>query len=362
MKIVTILGARPQFIKAAAVSRIISDRNDFQEVIIHTGQHYDENMSDIFFEEMKIPIPKYKLSIGGKSHGVMTGLMMRDIEKCILNEKPDGILVYGDTNSTLAGSLVGSKLNLPIFHVEAGLRSFNMRMPEEINRIITDRLSTILFCPTKAAVKNLINEGYKNIKSARIEHVGDVMQDAVDYYTMINTSKILENLNLRANEYVLATIHRAENTDEIKRLKEIFKALNEIAKQKRIILPLHPRTKSKMEEIELSDKIKVIEPVGYFDMISLTQNCSLVITDSGGLQKEAYFASKHCITVRDETEWIELVEGGFNKCVGSDKNLILQAFKNFQKKSFIKTRDYYGAGKASQKIVQHISSFFNLPI
>lgn len=359
MKIATILGARPQFIKAAAVSRAIIEHGKFEEVIIHTGQHYDPNMSAIFFDEMNIPLPKHHFSIQEKTHGSMTGRMLIEIEECILEEKPDAILVYGDTNSTLAGALVGSKLHIPVFHVEAGLRSFNMRMPEEVNRILTDRVSTILFCPTKTAVQNLESEGYDSIRSAQVEIVGDVMEDAVLYYSKNNQSSILKDLNLDSGKYYLATIHRAENTDVRERLEDMFAALNQIAESHPVVLPLHPRTKSKLEGIDISEDIIIIDPVGYMDMLTLTQNCSLVFTDSGGLQKEAYFASKFCITMRDETEWVELIDGGYNLCVGADKVKIQQAFDHFTNREFVKKEQLYGGGTASKRIVEKIDAFFS---
>ncbi|MEA3383322.1 MAG: UDP-N-acetylglucosamine 2-epimerase (non-hydrolyzing), partial [Campylobacterota bacterium] len=300
MKIVTILGARPQFIKAGSVSRMISNYKEIQEVIVHTGQHYDANMSDIFFEEMQIPKPDYFLGIGGKSHGAMTGQMIEKIEEVALKEKPDWIIVYGDTNSTLAGAIVASKLHIKLAHIEAGLRSFNMKMPEEVNRILTDRVSNILFCPTNTAIKNLENEGYNNI-DCKIVKSGDVMQDGAMFY---------KNLAVKPtcyikDEYILCTIHRAENTDDERRVTNIFEALNEIAKEKQVILPLHPRTKKILNNLKLNiQNLTLIDPVGYLEMVWLIDNCSLVMTDSGGLQKEAYFFNKQCITLRDETEWV----------------------------------------------------------
>ena len=352
MKIVTILGARPQFIKAGSVSREIVKHENIEEVIVHTGQHYDANMSDIFFDEMKIPKPNYFLGIGGKSHGAMTGQMIEKIEEVLLKEKPDWVMVYGDTNSTLAGAIVASKLHIKLAHIEAGLRSFNMKMPEEVNRILTDRVSQILFCPTNTAVKNLKNEGYDNL-DIKVVKSGDVMQDGAMFYRDLAQKPSCDI----KDEYILCTIHRAENTDDETRLKDIFSALNEIAQQKQIILPLHPRTKKILKELQIdTDKLTIIDPVGYLEMVWLIDNCSLVMTDSGGLQKEAYFFEKQCITLRDETEWVELVENGFNTLVGANKEKILTAFKDT--KSFkAKEINLYGGGKASEKIIKELLAY-----
>ncbi len=330
-KIVTILGARPQFVKAAVLSRIISKYNTIEEVIIHTGQHYDANMSAIFFEEMEIPKPKYNLAINGLSHGAMTGQMLLKIEEVLVEEKPDLVVVYGDTNSTIAGALAAKKLHIKVAHVEAGLRSFNMKMPEEINRILTDRISDLLLCPTNTAIKNLENEGFANF-SSKVVKCGDIMKDAVVFYSKKSAEKsfIISKLNLQSNNFVLATIHRQENTDNIENLKAIFEGLQEINKIKQVVLPLHPRTKAILEENNLKYNITIIEPVGYFDMLELLKNCNLVVTDSGGLQKEAFFNKKHCIIVREETEWVELVSNGFAKIVGSNQKEMLKAFDNFQ--------------------------------
>jgi UDP-GlcNAc3NAcA epimerase len=351
IKIVTILGARPQFIKAGSVSREIAKHNEIKEIIVHTGQHYDVNMSNIFFEEMKIPKPDYFLGIGGKSHGAMTGQMMEKIEEVALKEKPDWILVYGDTNSTLAGALVASKLHIKLAHVEAGLRSFNMRMPEEVNRILTDRISNVLFCPTDTAVKNLKKEGYDNFNCEIIKS-GDVMYDAVLYYKQF--AKKPTNLKINKN-FVLCTVHRAENTDNLKRLKNIFEALEEIGKNIPVVLPIHPRTKNKLKDLLLSlSNIIIIEPVGYFEMLWLLKNCKIVITDSGGLQKEAFFFKKFCITLRDETEWIELVEIGANKLVGADKNRILKIYEKISNINLDSSVNLYGNGEASKVIVKYL--------
>jgi UDP-GlcNAc3NAcA epimerase len=348
MKILTILGARPQFIKAGSVSREIQKHKNIQEIIVHTGQHYDADMSDVFFEQMQIPKPDYFLGIGGKSHGAMTGQMIEKIEEVAIKEKPDWIMVYGDTNSTLAGALVASKLHIKLAHIEAGLRSFNMKMPEEINRILTDRISNILFCPTDAAVKNLKNEGYDSF-TCKVVKSGDVMQDGALFYKNL---AIKPSLHVK-DDFILCTIHRAENTDDKTRLKSIFEALNEITQEKQVILPLHPRTKKLLPStISLHPNITLIEPVGYLEMVWLIDNCSLVMTDSGGLQKEAYFFNKPCITLRDETEWIELVECGANVLAGADKEKILDTFKNHSKFKIHHSKlDLYGGGKASEKIV-----------
>jgi UDP-GlcNAc3NAcA epimerase len=352
MKIVTILGARPQFIKAGSVSREIAKYKEIEEVIVHTGQHYDANMSDIFFDEMKIPKPDYFLGIGGKSHGAMTGQMIEKIEEVCLKEKPDWVMVYGDTNSTLAGAIVASKLHIKLAHIEAGLRSFNMKMPEEVNRILTDRVSQILFCPTDTAVQNLKNEGYDNL-DVKVVKSGDVMQDGAMFY-----KNLAQKPSCDIQEgYILCTIHRAENTDDVTRLENIFAALNEIVKEKQIILPLHPRTKKILQESKIdTDNLTIIDPVGYLEMVWLIDNCSLVMTDSGGLQKEAYFFEKQCITLRDETEWVELVENGFNTLVGADKTKILAAFNNTTMFSD-KDLDLYGGGRASENIIQELLKY-----
>jgi len=351
IKIVTILGARPQFIKAGTVSREIAKHKEIEEIIIHTGQHYDANMSDIFFEQMKIPKPNYFLGIGGKTHGAMTGQMIEKIEEVALKEKPDWILVYGDTNSTLAGAIVASKLHIKLAHIEAGLRSFNMKMPEEINRILTDRVSNILFCPTNTAIQNLKNEGFEKF-GCKIIKSGDVMQEGAMFYKNLAIKPKLEI----KKDFILCTIHRAENTDNEEKLKSIFDALNEIGKTKQIILPLHPRTKKILENLNLNvQNLTLIEPLGYLEMVWLINNCSLVMTDSGGLQKEAYFFEKQCITLRDETEWVELIDCEANTLSGADKNKILEAYKNnseFNKEN--SKLDLYGDGKASINIINEL--------
>jgi len=353
-KIVTILGARPQFVKAAVLSRVISKYRNIEEVIVHTGQHYDANMSAIFFEEMEIPKPKYNLQINGLSHGAMTGQMLQKIEEILVEEKPSLVVVFGDTNSTIAGALAAKKMNIKVAHVEAGLRSFNMKMPEEINRILTDRISDLLLCPTDTAIENLQKEGFDNMPS-KVVKCGDIMKDAVEFYgkTSSQKSSIISKLKLQSNSYVLATIHRQENTDTIENLKSIFDGLQKINKQKQVVMPLHPRTKAILEKHNLAYNITIIDPVGYFDMLELLKNCNLVVTDSGGLQKEAFFNKKHCIIAREETEWIELVLNGFAKIVGSDSQTILNAFENFQNSSTNFDMELYG-NEVGEKIYNEI--------
>jgi len=356
MKIVTILGARPQFIKAGSVSREIlrlqQSGEEIKEVIIHTGQHYDVNMSDVFFKELKIPKPNYFLGIGGKTHGAMTGQMIEKIEEILVKEKPEWVIVYGDTNSTLAGAIAASKLHIKIAHIEAGLRSFNMQMPEEVNRILTDRISSLLFCPTKLAVDNLTNEGVNNWNTnASVILSGDVMLDGAVFYKDFAQKPIDMNI---LDDFVLCTIHRAENTDDTTKLNNIVSALNEIAKEKQVILPLHPRTKSILEQGSYDvSNLTIIDPVGYLNMVWLIDNCSLVMTDSGGLQKEAFFFAKPCITMRDETEWVELVNNGFNVVVGANKEKITRAYN-----SYIFNHDFemnlYGLSCTSKLIVEEI--------
>jgi UDP-GlcNAc3NAcA epimerase len=312
-------------------------------------------MSDIFFDEMEIPKPNYHLNINGLGHGAMTGQMLEGIEKILLEEKPDYVLVYGDTNSTLAGALAAKKIHIKVVHVEAGLRSFNMQMPEEVNRILTDRISDILFCPTEQAIKNLDNEGYKNI-DCKILNTGDIMQDAAIFYSKKSEEKstIIKQLGLENKPFVLATIHRAENTDNIERITEIVKALNKINETFEVVLPIHPRSKNILEKNNIKLNFKCIEPVGYFDMIQLISKSSLVLTDSGGLQKEAYFFNKFCITFRDQTEWVELVENGYNKITGSNANKMIEAFDYFKNKPFEKITELYGGGKAAQTMTQFL--------
>ncbi|MFB2800290.1 non-hydrolyzing UDP-N-acetylglucosamine 2-epimerase [Shewanella seohaensis] len=357
MKLVTILGARPQFIKAGTVSRAISKNKNIKEVIVHTGQHYDCNMSDIFFDEMKIPKPDYFLGIGGGSHGAMTGQMLEKIEEVLINESPDWVLVYGDTNSTLAGALAASKLHIKIAHVEAGLRSFNTNMPEEINRILTDRVSSYLFCPTQEAISNLQLEGvdYWNTKYTLS---GDVMHDGAKFYSGLSKKPV--DLDV-SDDFVLVTLHRAENTDNPERLLNIVEAINKVSETSLVIFPIHPRTRAKLEssKIKIGSNVLVIPPVGYLNMVWLIQNCKLVMTDSGGLQKEAYFFKKQCITMRDETEWVELVKKGYNVLVGAQKEkIIAQYFSVDYSKKFCD--HLYGGGNASEKIVTNLLEYNSL--
>ena len=350
MKIITVIGARPQFIKASVVSRAFAQRG-IQEIIIHTGQHFDANMSDVFFEEMQIPKPDYNLMIHGLSHGAMTGQMLEKIEGILISEKPDYLLVYGDTNSTLAGALAAAKIHIPVIHIEAGLRSFNMNMPEEINRILTDRISSILFCPTDTAVKNLEAEGFGK-HGVQIINSGDVMEDTALYYNHLAREKshILSDLGLRPGEYVLTTIHRAENTDREENLREIIEGLEAINRELRVVLPLHPRTRATLAKWGIHPAIMLTDPVGYLDMTVLTSSAALVMTDSGGLQKEAFFFNKYCITMREETEWVELTDNGYNFLSGCDRKKMLDYFNNLKNKAFHKKHNFYGGGTASSKI------------
>jgi len=349
MSIITIVGARPQFVKAGTVSRALRSAG-LKEVIVHTGQHFDYNMSQVFFDDMEIPKPDYNLEIHSLSHGAMTGRMLEAIEKVLVTEKPKVVLVYGDTNSTLAGALAAQKLGIPVAHVEAGLRSFNMAMPEETNRILTDRISTYLFCPTQVAVNNLKAEGFDNF-GCNIHIVGDVMLDAALYYgeRSAQKSKIVRVLNLDPN-FVLATMHRQENTDSPENLKGIIDALNTIHDERQVVVPLHPRAKKIIEGSGLKVNFTTVPPVGYFDMIELLKHCALVITDSGGLQKEAFFFKKGCVTLRAETEWTELVEGGFNILAGANPSQILTSYNQIMNKYQNFSVNLYGIGDASSRI------------
>ena len=351
-KVVSIVGARPQFIKAATLSRQFRLLG-VQESIIHTGQHFEANMSDIFFREMEIPKPAYQLDIHTLSHGAMTGRMLEGIEKVLQVEKPDGVVLYGDTNSTLAGALAASKLRIPIVHVEAGLRSFDMTMPEEVNRVLTDRVSSILFCPTETAVNNLNREGFDNMP-ARVVNSGDVMYDAALYYEdkAQLKSDILRRIGTK--KFVLATIHREENADSPEKLRSIIAGLNEIHKQVPVVVPLHPRTRNILAQQYILPNFIIIDPVGYFDMIMLLKNAELVITDSGGVQKEAFFFGKQCITLREQTEWIELVEKGLNVLVGSDSRRLISAFNSFSTQESDFSANLYGNGHAAKTIAEII--------
>ncbi len=343
MKILTVLGARPQFIKAAAVSRVIRSRGGITEKIVHTGQHFDKKMSQVFFDEMDIPTPDYELNINSLSHGAMTGRMIEGLEEIIIQEKPDVVLVYGDTNSTLAGAIAATKLQVKLAHVEAGLRSYNMAMPEEVNRILTDRVSNFLFCPTATAVRNLQKEGF-NAFSCIITNPGDVMYDSLLYYAARS------NYQPTTKNYILLTLHRQENTDNPQRLQTIVEAINMLAEKFAIVFPIHPRTQKKLTEWGIKLSFNPVEPVGYLEMIGLLKGASLVLTDSGGLQKEAYMLNKYCVTLRDETEWLELVEGGYNFLAGTDPNKILEFAGSYFAKEINSNDLLYGDGHASEKI------------
>lgn len=355
LRIVTIVGARPQFIKAAAVSRVIRNHyaDQIEEVLVHTGQHYDENMSQVFFDELDIPHPRFNLEISGGTHGAMTGRMLEAIENVLLAEKPDWVLIYGDTNSTLAGALAAAKLHIPVAHVEAGLRSFNMRMPEEVNRILADRVSSRLFCPTETAVENLAREGV----TTGVSLVGDVMYDVSLYYRDVarERSDALKRLGLKEHEYVLATCHRAENTDDPCRLREIARALGELAARQPVVLPVHPRTAKILEAGGLGatmKDVKLVDPLPFLDMIRLEQSARVVLTDSGGVQKEAYFYGVPCVTMRDETEWVETVECGWNQLVGADSLKIVAAVDSATRPESAPL--LYGDGNASGTIVEKL--------
>ncbi len=352
MKIVTVVGARPQFIKAAAVSRAI--RKDYssriKEILIHTGQHHDENMSGVFFEELEIPEPHYNLAIAGGNHGAMTGRMLGAVEEVLLTENPDWLLIYGDTNSTLAGALAASKLHIPVAHVEAGLRSFNMRMPEEVNRIIADRVSTLLFCPTEVAVRNLLGEGLVR----GVHNVGDVMYDVSLYSSerAEKVSSILSRLELRAGCYALATCHRAENTDDPERLQAILSALNVVAESMPVVLPLHPRSRKQIDVFGLQNKLTrliVTAPLPFLDMVALEKTAKVILTDSGGVQKEAFFYGVPCVTMRDETEWVETVENGWNQLAGANTDSIVAAVRTAKPGQSVFP---YGSGHASESILE----------
>lgn len=343
--ILTVVGARPQFIKAAAVSRAIRATSDFREVLVDTGQHYDPMMSDVFFSELGIPPPYERFSIHGGSHGTMTGRMLEAVEGAIQKHKPNWVLVYGDTNSTLAGALAAAKLHVPLVHVEAGLRSYNRRMPEEINRVVTDHVSTLLLVPTRSGIENLEKEGL--VKG--VHHVGDVMYDAM-LHAMSRarqSSRIVEQLGLDAGRFVLATVHRAETTDDPERLARVFAALKSEADTRQVVLPIHPRTRQALARCSVdTGSIQIVDPVGYIDMARLLEGCALVMTDSGGLQKEAYFARRPCITLRNETEWVETIEHGWNRLwTVPDWTLPRREIPD------------YGSGNASERVLAAIRAF-----
>jgi UDP-GlcNAc3NAcA epimerase len=357
MKILTVVGARPQFVKAATVSAAIARHNAagaaIDEVLVHTGQHYDENMSQVFFDQLKVPRPRYNLAVGSGTHGAMTGRMLALTEQILLDEKPDWLLVYGDTNSTLAGALAAAKLHVPVCHVEAGLRSFDKRMPEEVNRILTDHVSNLLLCPTRAAVGHLRNEGI----TTGVHHIGDVMYDAALCFAAAagDSQEVLGRHGLQAKRFNLATVHRAENTDDPQRLDGILSALASLASPELpMLLPLHPRTRATLAargldaRLKSTPALKLIEPVSFLDMIVLEQQACLIFTDSGGVQKEAYFHRVPCITLRDETEWVETIEAGWNQLAGADPSRILRAAAAAKPGLNI---DEYGDGRAADEVV-----------
>lgn len=350
-KILTIIGARPQFIKASVVSKAIQETAGLTEVLVHTGQHFDANMSDVFFDQLAIPRPDYQLNINSGSHGDMTGRMLIEIEKVLLKEQPDWVLVYGDTNSTLAGALAAAKLHIPVAHVEAGLRSFNMQMPEEINRILTDQISSVLFCPTDSAMANLEREGF-NDKPIQVLQVGDVMQDSAEFFAQRATQP--QGFSL-ADGFILTTLHRAENTDNPERLAAIVTALNHLHQHVApVVLPLHPRTRNVIAAQGLTLDVHLIEPVGYLEMIWLLQRTGLVLTDSGGVQKEAFFFGKACVTLRDQTEWVELIEAGANQLVGADTDKIIEAARRHIGRAVKDEHSLYGGGVAAKRIVNFL--------
>lgn len=370
MKILTVLGARPQFIKAGSVSREIERRRslgaDVQEIVIHTGQHFDANMSDVFFSELGLAKPAYHLDIQGGTHGAMTGRMLAEVERVLLAEMPDAVLVYGDTNSTLAGALAAVKLHIPVAHVEAGLRSFNMAMPEEVNRILTDRISRWLFTPTDVAAQHLVREGFV---ADQIIPVGDVMYDvALHHGSRVSAQGGLlgilsEQFGLKSGTYCLATVHRAENTDHPDRLAAIVDALMVFAQEVPVVWPLHPRTRGalvKQGRLDvLARSVILIDPVGYLDMVQLEKHAALIATDSGGVQKEAFFYNVPCVTLRDETEWVELVEASWNRLVSTaDATSILTALHT-SLGTIGKEVTPYGAGDAAIRIVQRLISDLN---
>lgn len=371
-KIVTIIGARPQIIKAAALSRAIKNKfsTSIKEIIVHTGQHYDENMSQVFFDELGIPAPNYNLNVGSGSHGKQTATMISGIEDILIKENPNGIVLYGDTNSTLAGAIAASKIHIPVIHIEAGLRSFSKAMPEEINRIMCDHVSTLLFSPTKTGFQNLVNEGFKtsnkkpyNADNPKIYHSGDVMYDNSLFFSEVAEQKttIISKNELQKNKFILATIHRNNNTDEPARLNALFSALYSISEQNQldVLLPLHPRTAKLLEvnlnsdlhkKIKSSQHFKIIPPVSFLEMIALEKNCQIVMTDSGGVQKEAFYFEKPCVILRPETEWVELVECGTAIITDADEQKIIEAFKTLTSKTDMQFPKLYGDGKAAEFI------------
>ena len=368
IQLLTVIGARPQIIKAAAISRVIRERfpEDIHESILHTGQHYDANMSQVFFDELGIPAPDFNLGVGSGSHGVQTARITSGIEEVLLNGRYDGVILYGDTNSTLAGAIAASKLSVPVFHVEAGLRSFNMAMPEEINRIVCDHLSSILFAPTQTAVDNLGREGltdsparFADGKKRLVLNVGDVMYDNAVYFSGLSDerSHILEECAVDPGEYILATVHRNFNTDVPERIEAIFRALSHIADTHSVpvVLPLHPRTRKYLPQ-NLSSRIRVIPPASFFDILKLEKNARIVMTDSGGVQKEAFFFGKPCVILREETEWVEIVGHGAGLLADADYDRIIDAYERLSDKTVV-FPPLFGDGHAADKIVSSILSF-----
>lgn len=359
MHILTVIGARPQFVKAAVLSRYLRDNPQvgITETLVHTGQHYDANMSEVFFREMDIPQPDVNLRMGSGSHGKMTGAMLAGIEELLLERKPDALLVYGDTNSTLAGALAASKLLVPVIHVEAGLRSFMMAMPEEQNRRLTDHLSAYLFCPTATAVKNLEAEGIADCAHdgsakpsadcKRVCMTGDIMYEASLYYRARNA------VHVDDRDFILLTVHRQENTDDIRRLAAIVDAVNALSEE-RFVFPVHPRTRKILAQNNLSfgAHVRLIEPVGYFEMIAYEENCKCVLTDSGGVQKEAFFFGKPCVTMRDSTEWVELVESGWNTLAGADTQRIIHGVRKLARPADVPP--LYGNGDCAERICKEL--------
>lgn len=374
-KLITIVGARPQIIKSSAISRAVQGKfsDSLEEVIVHTGQHYDENMSKVFFDEMMIPQPNYNLEVGSGSHGAQTAKMLEGLEEIFMSEKPDAVIVYGDTNSTIAGALAAVKIHIPLIHIEAGLRSFNKSMPEEINRIASDHMSTLLFTPTKTGLTNLKKEGFSmdnsgtaSVDNPFVYHCGDIMYDNSLYFSTVSDEKstILEELELKGKEYVLGTIHRDSNTDDPEKMHSIFSALIKIADSGiKIVLPLHPRTRKKLEsdlseemrkELISNENLLIIPPAGFLDIIALEKNAKLIITDSGGLQKEAFFFKKPCIILRPQTEWIEIVENGNAILADADHERILTAYDELTKRDDFTYPQFYGDGKAAEFICERI--------
>ncbi len=354
MKILTVVGARPQFIKAAVVSRALAGRSDLRECIVHTGQHYDERMSQVFFNDLAIPAPTHQLHVGSGTHGRQTGQMLAQLEEVLLQESPDWVLVYGDTNSTLAGALAAAKLHIPIAHVEAGLRSFNRRMPEEVNRVLTDHVSNLLLCPTPQAVENLRREGI----AKGVNLIGDVMYDGARLFAEVAQSRFdpLPGLGLQKQQFALMTCHRAENTDDPRRLTQIVQAANDLGEQLAVVFPVHPRTQKQLTQLgtSLHRNVQVVEPISYLEMLLLEREAALILTDSGGVQKEAFFFGTPCVTMREETEWTETVETGANTLAGADcARIIAAARRQLTRRGLIPdAAPWYGEGRATQRIVE----------